>query len=69
MPKVESDIFLSNTLMTGCELLIGEEATEFLKGKGFTHIFVDDDGKIHALSSKNTVVEGMYVYKRQKSLL
>lgn len=69
MTKYASDIFLSKFLLSGYELLTGQEATDYMLEQGFTHIHIDDDERIHALSKANEHLEGIYLYRRRRVVL
>lgn len=43
-------VILSPTYIAGMQCIVGQQAIEILRQQRYTHIFIDDDGYIDALS-------------------
>lgn len=63
--KYLNEIFLSKSIRTDCQAIVGKEATEYLNRQGLSFIHVDDNGKIFAMAKKYKYLDGMYLYKRR----
>lgn len=63
--KYTYEVFITPRVVVGFEQLFGQEATDFLKSKGYQYIHVDDEGNIHALNKENQYFNGWKVYRRK----
>ena len=65
MRQVEK-IFISRLPLVGSQytLVTGTDAVNQLREQGLKFIYVDDNGRIKALSPNNKYLDGFYVYKK-----
>lgn len=67
--EYKDEYFLSAKELPNYKKITGEKANEILTNLGYKYIHVDVNGNVHALSSRNQMINGYKVYVRKVPVL
>lgn len=67
--KFKDEIVLSATRLSDGVQLVGDEANQAVQNQGLTHIYIDNEGRVHALNNTQEYLNGYFVFKRRIPVL